>query len=299
MKAISLIQSGKQYRLVLPLIRMNRVPGKNQSILRNPQNLTGGFYGFVRFTLIELLVVIAIIGILASLLLPALKSARDMAKQIDCANRLKQMCLGSMGYINDYDGWFPYENVAVDDGEYWWQYGIDVFEQLDPYIFSADCGTFSADNPNATANKFYVCPGEYRDPAKFTMSYGINASRTGGGGAENGIWTCNQEGDFPNGSHWCGAPRNISKIPDTSGTFAFTCYAINQSWGSVYNWANGLDVNGILDANQGIIRFGFLHQKSTNWGFADGHVKWMRAEDTLGTGTLADEKGIWTIMAGD
>ena len=60
------------------------------------------------FTLIELLVVIAIIAILAAILFPVFAQAREKARAISCLSNEKQLGLGILMYVQDYDESFPF-----------------------------------------------------------------------------------------------------------------------------------------------------------------------------------------------
>ena len=106
----------------------------------NNQKQTASVSSKVRakgFTLIELLVVIAIIAILAAILFPVFARARENARRSSCQSNLKQLGLGVLQYVQDYDEKYP----AIYYGsfsDYWTR-------NIYPYVKS---------------EQVYICPDE-------------------------------------------------------------------------------------------------------------------------------------------
>lgn len=116
------------------------------------------------FTLIELLVVIAIIAILSALLLPALKQAREIAKQANCSGNLKQFGQMTQMYSNDYNDWVI---AARLEGNYWLfnsslgDYGIKVQYYGAPAIYDV-------------SGHVTLCPSNEGRDGGYNVNYGIN-----------------------------------------------------------------------------------------------------------------------------
>jgi prepilin-type N-terminal cleavage/methylation domain-containing protein/prepilin-type processing-associated H-X9-DG protein len=225
------------------------------------------------FTLIELLVTIAIIAILAAILFPVFARARENARRASCMSNMKQIGLGMMQYLQDYDDWYPpfmwnsltpQNDAAMPGAKFKVKWGstgnyVSWMDIIYPYVKST---------------QIFVCPSHTEGDD--VPSYGYSDAFSGygtfayGGNAYN--W---------GGSAAAQLPLKESVVTRPSELFVVVEY---NNEDSVY--ANPIDMGAFARGDGGRSSLVVTpHLDGGTVAFADGHVKWVNRTRFISLGT--------------
>jgi prepilin-type N-terminal cleavage/methylation domain-containing protein/prepilin-type processing-associated H-X9-DG protein len=256
------------------------------------------------FTLVELLVVVAIIAVLAGIIFPVFARARARAESTTCQSNLRQLGAAFQQYLNEFDDQYPnsWRTQRSPYGELnhsWWDVLIYPYVRSDA-VFACPAN----DTPSYSVHQAF----DSRGLKTRRVTYALNNQLLG---AAAGVDKFQYVGDPPD-------PALASDVDDPASTILLaekmqdypghTPSQPNQPG----NQSQEVDVwfqltePGITppdwDTSWGVARS--LHGLGSNFLFVDGHVKFLRLQDTFTGGkpamvtTGADRGGTDTGIGG-
>lgn len=214
------------------------------------------------FTLIELLVVIAIIALLLSILLPALKNAREQGKRAACLSNVEQLAMAWMLYADDNDGKLvePW-SYELPPPPYCWVYSPNPNAVESEQVAAIEKGLLFS---YTGAVKLYKCPtGEKGELVTYSIVLTMNGDRA---------CICIEESMIN---------RKLSQIRGPGNKLVF----LDEGKWPGSPW--GLHATHMTWWDQPTIR----HSDGTNWAFADGHAEYHKWENEA-TKELAVQTGL-------
>ena len=220
------------------------------------------------FTLIELLVVIAIIAILAAILFPVFARARENARRASCMSNLKQIGLGFMMYVQDYDETYPRSFYYTD-------------EATDPNWGNSTSGNYmfwmQAVYPYVKSNQIFFCPsGNSAQAHAISGNYGVNGvmiprySQLAIAAVDSPSTTYMA---FDSGTYYLSISASEDDVATPHGAFWYLP-GTQKSSGCPVTGCSGVDITAGFD--QSDFSADGRHFDGNNVIFADGHVKWIK-----------------------
>jgi prepilin-type N-terminal cleavage/methylation domain-containing protein len=211
------------------------------------------------FTLIELLVVIAIIAILAAILFPVFAQAREQARMSTCLSNFKQMGLGVMMYVQDWDENYPISRLYGFPGH-------------------SDCGQKTVTWKDETAPyvknlQVYKCPSnkhkDQPDETKGNDAFGLPVFTISYAYSGSALWSTVSTQSIPIRMGMIDEPaRYIMLVESNQGCADMGIWALetaSKSWGLTQGY--------------------FVHPTHRMQAlYFDGHAKSTKFSQTLGTG---------------
>ena len=244
------------------------------------------------FTLIELLVVIAIIAILAAILFPVFAQAREAARKTSCSSNLRQLGLGVQMYVQDNDQKYPYWNWGDRENA-----GMSSLWHVAIFPYVKTVGLYSCPSDAQqwgqadTDLYWWGIPAQRRlveapmfENPNITLSYGMSEMFHGG------FWTGGGVSEAR-----INAPASTAMMGD-AGLLLTDMWEQNDTNPRLvmrHAAANGI-ASGTL-WNSSAYRWDPAWDKDTRHGgglnivYADGHVKWLRADKMRDNLTLPNQ----------